>query len=68
MHVFEDIAMHSNIFLGSASVAARIGVYMIFFLRNYSSQDTHFSTRQNMEHEDFLEKKQIFLSTGFRDI
>ena len=57
-----------NIFLGSSSVATRIRVLMIFFLRNYSSHDVHFSTRQNMEPEDFLEKKQIFLFTGFWDI
>ena len=38
---------------------------MIFFLRNYSSHDARFSTRQNMEPEDFLEKKSNFSIHGF---
>ena len=38
---------------------------MIFFLRNDSSHDAHFSTRQNMEPEDFLEKKSNCFLYGF---
>ena len=38
---------------------------MIFFLQNYSSHDAHFPTRQNMEPEDFLEKKSNFSIHGF---
>ena len=50
------------------SVLARHGSRKIFLLLNNSSHDAHFSTCQNMETEDFLEKKSNFLSTGFPDI
>ena len=38
---------------------------MIFFLRNYSSHDAHFPTCQNMEPDNFLEKKSNFSIHGF---
>ena len=38
---------------------------MIFFLRNCSSHDAHFSTRRNIESEDFSEKKSNFFLDGF---
>ena len=61
--IFEDIAIHSNIFLGSTSVLARHGSRKIFLLLNNSSHDPQFSTRKNMEPEEFLEKKIKFFST-----
>ena len=47
------------------SVLARFGSFTIFLLLNDSSHDPHFSTRQNMEPEDFLEEKSNFSLHGF---
>ena len=47
------------------SVPARFGSRKIFLLLNDSSHDSHFSTRQNMEPEEFLEKKSNFSLNGF---
>ena len=47
------------------SVPARFGSRKIFLLLNDSSHDSHFSTRQNMEPEEFLEKKLNFSLYGF---
>ena len=47
------------------SVLARFGSRKIFLLINDSSHDSHFFTRQNMEPEDFLEKKSNFSLLGF---
>ena len=54
--------------IGVASVLSRHGSFTIFLLLNDMSHDAHFSTRQNIEPEDCLEKNQIFLFTGFPDI
>ena len=43
----------------------RHGSFTIFLLLNDMSHDAHFSTRQNMEPEDFLEKKLNFSLHGF---
>ena len=61
----EDIAMHSNIFIGVTSVLSRLGSFTIFLLLTDSSYETHFSTSQNMDPEDFLEKKSNFSLHGF---
>ena len=47
------------------SVPARFVSGKIFLLLNDSSHDSHFSTRQNMEPEEFLEKKSNFSLHGF---
>ena len=60
--LIEDIAMHSNIFIGVTSVLSRLGSFTIFLLLTDSSHETHFSTRQNMEPEDILKKKIKFFS------
>ena len=60
--IIEDIAIHSNIFIGVTSVLSRHGSFTIFLLLTDSSHETHFSTRQNMETEDFFEKKIKFFS------
>ena len=52
----------------STSVPARFGFFAIFLLLNDLSHDTHFSTLQNMESEDFLEKKSNFSIHGFSQI
>ena len=57
--------MHSNIFIGVPSVLSRLGSFTIFLLLTDSSHETHFSTLQNMEPEDFLEKKSICSLHGF---
>ena len=43
--------------IGSSSVQHDFGSFAIFLLLNDLSHDAHFSTRQNMEPEEFLEKK-----------
>ena len=48
-----------------ASVLSRFGSFTIFLLLNDSSHDAHFSTRQNMKPEEFLEKKSNFSLNGF---
>ena len=45
------------------SVLARFGSRKIFSLLNDSSHDAHFSTRQNMQPENFFEKKIQFFSS-----
>ena len=42
--------------IGLASVTTRDGSFTIFLLIHDMSHDAHFSTRQNMEPEEFLEK------------
>ena len=64
-HIIEDIAMHSNIFIGVTSVLSRLGSFTIFLLLTDSSHETHFATRQSMEPENFLEKKSNFFLHGF---
>ena len=44
------------------SVPARFGSRKIFLLLNDSSHDSHFSTRQNIGREEFLERKIKFFS------
>jgi len=61
----EDIAMHSNIFIGVTSVLSRHGSFTIFSLLNDRSHDSHFSTRQNIKPEEYLEKKSNFYLHGF---
>ena len=51
--------------IGLASVPTRHGSFTIFLLLNDWSHDSHFSTRQNMELEVFLEKKSNFSLNGF---
>ena len=51
--------------IGSTSVTARFGSFAIFLRLNDLSHDTHFSTLQNVEPEDFLEKKSNFFLHGF---
>ena len=46
--------------IGVASVLLRHGSFTIFLLLNNMSHDAHFSTRQNMEPEESLEKKSNF--------
>ena len=47
------------------SVLSRHGSFTIFLLLNDLSHDFHFSTRQNMEPENFSEKKSNFSLHGF---
>ena len=63
--VIEDIAMHSNIFIGVTSVLSRLGSFTIFLLLNDMSHDAHFSTRQNISPRKFLEKILNFSLHGF---
>ena len=42
---------------------SRLGSFTIFLLLTDSSYETHFSTRQNMDPEDFLEKKIKFFTS-----
>ena len=51
--------------IGSSSVQHDLGLLRFFLLLNDSSHDAHFSTRQNMEPEKFLEKKSNFSLHGF---
>ena len=51
--------------IGSSSVQHDFGLLRFFLLLNDSSHDAHFSTRQNMEPEEFLEKKSNFSLHGF---
>ena len=51
--------------IGSASMTARFGSFAIFLLLNDLSHDTHFSTLQNVEPEEFLEKISNFFLDGF---
>ena len=51
--------------IGVTSVLLRRGSFTIFLLLNDSSHDAHFSTRQNMQPEDFLEKTSNFSLHGF---
>ena len=51
--------------IGSSSVQHDLGLLRFFLLLNDSSHDAHFSTRQNMEPEEFLEKKSNFSLHGF---
>ena len=51
--------------IGVTSVLSRHGSFTIFLLLNDMSHEAHFSTRQNMEPEDFLEKKSNFSLHGF---
>ena len=61
----EDIAIHSNIFIGVTSVLSRLESFTIFSLLTDSSHGTHFSTRQNMKPDDVLEKNSNFSLYGF---
>ena len=51
--------------IGVASVLLRHGSFTIFFLLKDMSHDVHFSTRQNMEPEESLEKKSNFFLHRF---
>ena len=51
--------------IGSSSVQHDFGLLRFFLLLNDSSHDAHFSTRQNMEPEESLEKKSNFYLHGF---
>ena len=51
--------------IGLASVLSRRGSFTIFLLLNDSSHDAHFSSRQNMEPGESLEKKSNFSLHGF---
>ena len=61
----EDIAIHSNIFLGSTSVSHDFGSRKIFLLLNDSSHDPHFSECQNIETLDRIQKISNFSLHGF---
>ena len=63
--IFEDIAIHSNIFLGSTSVSHDFGSRKIFLLLNDSSHDPHFSACQNIETLDRIQKISNFFLHGF---
>ena len=51
--------------IGSSSVQHDLGLLRFFLLLNDSSHDAHFSTRQNMKPEEFLEKKSNFFLNWF---
>ena len=63
--LIEDIAIHSNIFLGSTSVSHDFGSRKIFLLLNDSSHDPHFSACQNIETLDRIQKISNFSLHGF---